>query len=951
MERSMTLEEPVLASLTENPCRMCMPMGAALAMKGIEGAMMILHGSQGCATYIRRHMAGHFHEPVDIASTSLSEEGTVYGGEKNLVAGLENVTKLYAPALIGVATTCLAETIGEDTGRILTAYQSDHPGTPVLVPIRTPGYGGTQEDGWYAVLLSLVSALAGEEKGDSQRVGRVLDTEAGDSQQGEPSFINVILPPLNPGDVRGVKRLLDGMELPYVLLPDLSETLDAGWTKDWSRIPEGGTPVADIRRMHRAQCTIELGSGGRDTLTAGKWLELRYGVPLTRLDVPTGVRATDQFLDALSLASGLPVPSFFRKERQRLLDTLVDSHKHLAEAHVCITGGAEFCLSTTRLLAEAGVHISAVATGGGAAHFEEAVRCILKDCGADADENTLIFRDIDFKSLLDALRIREVNLLVGGSDARFLENKLGIPLIRLGFPVHDRMGAQRMCVVGYEGAGHLLDPVANEMLSRKNSDFRVRARQYLPESSIRKAVLRVTPSKKIPPWLLPNRRPDKDHVEMKKDLIERTRKHPCYTEGACANARVHLPVAPKCNISCNYCSRKYDCVNESRPGVTSAVLSPAQAIAKFRELKERIPNLTVVGIAGPGDALANFEQTSETLRGIRALDAEVTFCLSTNGLMLPFHAYELFRLGVTHLTVTVNAVDPAIGARIYKSVNDNGMVFTGEAGAALLLERQKIGIRLAAALGIVIKVNSVLISGVNDHHLPEVVRAVRDLGASLSNIMPLIPAQGSAFEHFPQTSRVELDRLRSACGVDLAQMTHCKQCRADAVGTLEEDRSLDLMGKPGLQASPSPAGSKQEAVQWLAAVATLGGIRVDRHFGQVEAFHIYRVSGNKVSLHETRELGRYCHGPECDAAEGGSSEGGASEETERSPMPTGDRTHRAVKALADCRMVLAMRVGETPKQALESAGIEVVQSCDHIETAILEAAGLGKRTDGGRSHA
>ncbi|MDR7868070.1 MAG: nitrogenase cofactor biosynthesis protein NifB [Sporomusaceae bacterium] len=267
-------------------------------------------------------------------------------------------------------------------------------------------------------------------------------------------------------------------------------------------------------------------------------------------------------------------------------------------------------------------------------------------------------------------------------------------------------------------------------------------------------------------------------------------RHPCYSADAQHKfARLHLPVAPACNISCNYCSRKYDCVNESRPGVTSEVLSPAAAAAKFSLVKEKIANLSVVGIAGPGDALANWPRTRETLELVRAKDPEIIFCLSTNGLMLPEYAQEIIALGARHVTVTVNCVDPDIGAAIYRQVTYKGETYSGRAGAELLMAKQLAGIAALVAGGVLVKVNIVMIGGVNDRHIPAVVKTVKDLGVFVTNIMPMISAPGSAFEYLPQTSMKEVTAMRDLCQLDIRQMRHCRQCRADAVGLLAEDRS------------------------------------------------------------------------------------------------------------------------------------------------------------------
>ncbi|MBC2582698.1 nitrogenase cofactor biosynthesis protein NifB [Clostridium sp. DJ247] len=268
--------------------------------------------------------------------------------------------------------------------------------------------------------------------------------------------------------------------------------------------------------------------------------------------------------------------------------------------------------------------------------------------------------------------------------------------------------------------------------------------------------------------------------------------HPCYGDNAHQFARMHIPVAPKCNISCNYCSRKYDCANESRPGVTSEVLTSEQAVYKFKEVKSKISNLTVLGIAGPGDALANFDETKKSIQLIKEEDPNITFCLSTNGLMLPFYANEIVELGISHVTVTINCVAPKIGAKIYREVNYLGTKLTGEEGAQVLMNNQLSGLRYLASKGLVCKVNIVMIKGINDDHIVEVVKKVKECGAFMTNIMQLIPVKESAFAHMPLVSNKELNDKRKECEQYMKQMYHCKQCRADAIGTLEQDRSIDF---------------------------------------------------------------------------------------------------------------------------------------------------------------
>ncbi len=398
-------------------------------------------------------------------------------------------------------------------------------------------------------------------------------------------------------------------------------------------------------------------------------------------------------------------------------------------------------------------------------------------------------------------------------------------------------------------------------------------------------------------------------------IEEKTKNHPCYS-GGCQNARMHIPVAPACNISCNYCNRKFDCVNESRPGVTSEVLNPQQSLEKFLKVKSRLKNLKVVGIAGPGDALANFENTKRTLELIREVDPEVTFCLSTNGLMLPYHVTDLVNLGVTHVTVTLNTIDTEIGAKIYREVNFMGKKYTGEEAAEILLENQLKGIELLVASGIVCKINIVMIKNINDRHIEEVIKKVKELGVFISNIMPLIPASGSAFEYMPLTSNKELTELRKKCEVHLKQMYHCKQCRADAIGELGYDCSQEFREvKPAEEYSNLPILEETHRF----AVASRDGKRIDEHFGHAKEFFIYELERGRVYLLEKRKVDLYCEGPE---------ECGNEEE----------KLGNIINTIEDCDYILVSRIGHYPEGILKGKGKKVIQTLGYIDEEIHKAA-------------
>ena len=261
--------------------------------------------------------------------------------------------------------------------------------------------------------------------------------------------------------------------------------------------------------------------------------------------------------------------------------------------------------------------------------------------------------------------------------------------------------------------------------------------------------------------------------------------HPCFSSCCNGFARIHLPVAPNCNIQCNYCVRKFCCVNESRPGVTTKVMTPQEAADWYRKCKNNMPNLAVAGIAGPGDPLANWINTRETLKLLCMEDKNIKLCLSTNGLMLPDYVGELADLGVKYLTVTLNTIDPKIGGQIYKFVNYNGQKYSGEEAAKILLDRQLAGISRAKANGMTVKINCVAIRGINVCDIVNVANLVSEAGCDLMNIIPMMPVPGSKFAGIKELDNEEVCRYRQECGKYIRQMYHCNRCRADAVGVLK----------------------------------------------------------------------------------------------------------------------------------------------------------------------
>jgi nitrogen fixation protein NifB len=389
-------------------------------------------------------------------------------------------------------------------------------------------------------------------------------------------------------------------------------------------------------------------------------------------------------------------------------------------------------------------------------------------------------------------------------------------------------------------------------------------------------------------------------------------RHPCFNaavKGECG--RVHLPVAPKCNILCNYCNRKYDCVNESRPGVTSAVLKPRQAITYLERVLEREPRITVAGIAGPGDPFADPQETLETIRLIRQRFPDLLLCLATNGLGLPPYLDELAKLSVSHVTVTVNAVDPEIGSQIYSWVRDGKVIYRGLQAAEVLLARQLTAIRGLIARGIMVKVNTIVIPGVNDRHVPEVAKQMAELGVDILNCMPVYPNADTPFGELPEPAPEQMAAIRREAETLIPQMHHCTRCRADAVGLLTADRSDEFRSCLSACAHSVPDPSNRPYV----AVATQEGVLVNLHLGEAASFQVW-----------------------------GPMDGGFRMLAERqAPRPGGgaNRWWTLAETLKDCRALLVSGIGDTPQAILSEAGLEPVVMNGFIDMALRTIYGGG----------
>jgi len=382
--------------------------------------------------------------------------------------------------------------------------------------------------------------------------------------------------------------------------------------------------------------------------------------------------------------------------------------------------------------------------------------------------------------------------------------------------------------------------------------------------------------------------------------------HPCFNSDVRhTTGRIHLPVAPSCNIQCNYCDRKFDCMNESRPGVTSAVLEPKQALAYLDKVLERVPRLKVVGIAGPGDPFATPEATLETLRLVRGKYPEMLLCVASNGLNLETYAADLARLQVSHVTITVNTVDPAIGAKIYSWVRDHKTIYRGEAAARVLLERQLASIKALKAAGVTLKINTILVPGVNEHQVEAVAGQMRAIGADLMNCIPLYPVAGTPFAEIGELPPAEVSQIRARVSELIPQMEHCTRCRADAVGLLGADQSGDLVS---LMRDSANGLLDDRSRRPYVAVASMEGILINQHLGEAERLWIFEHDGAKPKLVEMRET------PE--------------------PGDGNLRWCELARSVEDCHSILVSGVGRKPRWVMEQSGLRVIEASGFIAQAM-----------------
>jgi nitrogenase molybdenum-iron protein beta chain len=431
-------------ALTVNPAKACQPLGAMFASVGFARTLAFNHGSQGCTAYFRSHLARHFKEPCAAVSTSMTEDAAVFGGMQNLIDGLQNAYTVYKPDMIVVSTTCIAEVIGDDltsfirNAREKGAIPQDFP----VAQAHTPSFVGSHINGYDAAIKGVFSHLwTGKAREPNERINVI------------PGFDGFAV-----GNNRELKRILNEFGIAYDIISDVSDQFDTP-TDGTYRMFDGGTPLETARNAINAKATISMQK--YCTEKTGELVKEK-GQEYVPLHYPLGVGATDDFLMKLSELTGKPIPASLEKERGRLIDAMADSSAWLHGKSYSVFGDPDFVYGMTRFLLEMGAEpVHLLSTNGGNEWAAE-IKALLATSPYGA--KTQVWPGRDLWAMRSLLATEPSDFVIGSTYGKTFERELGIPLIRLTFPIFDRHHHHRFPVWGYQGALRVLVTILDKIL-------------------------------------------------------------------------------------------------------------------------------------------------------------------------------------------------------------------------------------------------------------------------------------------------------------------------------------------------------------------------------------------------------------------------------------------------------------------------------------------------------
>ncbi len=426
-------------ALAVSPLKVSQPVGASLAFLGLRHAIPMMHGSQGCTAFGKVFFVRHFREPIPLQTTAMDQTSTVMGADENVVEGLKTICEKSSPEIIGLPTTGLSETQGTDIRRLVKTFREKYPQYEhiAVVPVNTPDFTGSLESGFAAAVEAIVEFMVPE----TNHVGR------------RRRQVNVLTnSSLSPGDIEALKDWIEAFGLRPVVLPDIGDSLD-GHLMDgkFSALTVGGTPKAEIETMGESIATLVV---GRSLNRAADALKRRTAVPDFRFDHLMGLDACDAFTQTLAQLSGQPVPEKIERHRAQLQDAMVDTHFQTGFARVALALDADHLIGFARFLTGMGVEIVA------------AVSPARAEVLADMPCNTVQIGDLE-----DLQRDLEhaatgVQGIISNSHAAGTAERLGVPLMRAGFPQYDWVGGYARQWISYRGARQALFDFANAILGQ-----------------------------------------------------------------------------------------------------------------------------------------------------------------------------------------------------------------------------------------------------------------------------------------------------------------------------------------------------------------------------------------------------------------------------------------------------------------------------------------------------
>lgn len=433
-------------ALTVNPAKTCQPIGAMYAALGIHGCLPHSHGSQGCCAYHRSTLTRHYKEPISAATSSFTEGASVFGGQANLLQGINNIFTVYEPEVIAVHTTCLSETIGDDLPQIRKKAQNEGkiPEGKFVIGASTPSYVGSHVTGFSNMVKSMVEFA-----------------EKTDKKNGK---VNIIPGWVEPADMKEIKRMAKLTGVDTITFPDTSGVLDAPMTGEYKMFPDGGTTVEELKSTGDSTGTLALGEWC--SADAARTLDKKCKVPCTVLDMPFGLMATDRFVDALRTIAGVSVSDELAFERGQLVDLITDMHQYFYKKKVAIAGDPDQVISMVEFLVSIDMCPVHVVTGTPGKKFEKRIKELTKDMGYEVN----VKAKGDLFLLHQWMKNEPVDLLICNTYGKYIARDEDVPLLRWGFPILDRQGHQYFPTVGYKGGLRLLEKILNRLLDRKDRD-------------------------------------------------------------------------------------------------------------------------------------------------------------------------------------------------------------------------------------------------------------------------------------------------------------------------------------------------------------------------------------------------------------------------------------------------------------------------------------------------